>query len=113
VALTPENYKNTVFGTVGASYRLTEQITLRSGVGFDLTPTDNEYRTARVPDDKRALIGLGGSYRFSPRTTVDLSYSHVFVDSPSIDEVSSTGDTLVGSYHDHIDIVSVGVRTAF
>jgi long-chain fatty acid transport protein len=113
VALTPENYRNTVFGTIGASYRLNDQITVRGGVGYDMTPTDNQYRDARVPDDTRTLLAVGASYSCSPRTTLDIAYSHVFVASPTIDQVSSTGDTLTGSYRDEIDIVSVGVRSAF
>jgi long-chain fatty acid transport protein len=113
IAATPENYNDTVLATIGASYALTNQFTVRGGVGYDVTPTTNANRDVRVPDDNRYLLGVGASYRVTPRSTVDVAYSHVFVDSPSVNEVSTTGDALSGTYSDHVDIVSLGLRTVF
>ena len=110
---TQERYNDSYFISAGASYALNDRVTLRGGAGFDATPTTDQYRTARVPDANRYLLATGASWRFLPRTTVDFGYSHVFVDSPSIHETSSTGDVLSGSFNNSIDIVSLGLRTAF
>jgi long-subunit fatty acid transport protein len=43
----------------------------------------------------------------------DAAYAHVFAGNPSINEVSQTGDLLVGRYSNHIDIVSLSATLCF
>ncbi|HKJ94843.1 MAG TPA: outer membrane protein transport protein, partial [Gammaproteobacteria bacterium] len=50
-AKTTENWKNTLMASVGASYRATDQWTLRGGAGYDPSPVpDAAHRTTRIPD---------------------------------------------------------------
>lgn len=113
ISLTPEHYRNTGFVSLGASYAVSDAVTLRGGLGFDATPTTNRYRTARVPDSDRFLVAGGASWRFTSSTTLDAAYSHVFVADSRIDETSATGDVLAGHYSNSIDIVSLGLRAGF
>ena len=46
-------WKNTWFGSVGADYKLSDQWTLRGGLAFDQTPTQNFSRDPRIPDGAR------------------------------------------------------------
>src|SRR6185437_7111568 len=43
-------WKNTWFGSLGMDYRLSDAWTLRGGVAFDQTPTQDSTRDPRIPD---------------------------------------------------------------
>ena len=113
LAAITENYHNSLFAAVGASYQLTPDLALRGGTAFDQTPVTNPYRTARVPDGDRYWISIGASYNILPSVTVDAGYAHAFVQSVRIGETSPTGDVLRGKYQDSLDIFSLGTRLAF
>ena len=113
ISSTPEHYDNSVFVSVGASYKATDRLTLRAGTAFDKTPVTDAYRTARVPDANRYWLAVGASYRVLPHATVDFGYAHIFVAGANLSELSPTGDLLAGSYSSHIDVFSLGARMAF
>ena len=110
---TAEHYHDSMFVALGASYALTGRVRLRGGVGFDATPSDDAHRTARVPDANRYLLATGASWRLLPGTTLDLGYAHALVEDSRIRETSATGDVLSGHFANSIDVVSLGVRSAF
>lgn len=110
---TAQHYHNGFFVSAGASYKVNEIWTLRGGIAFDQSPVTNSYRTARVPDQDRTWLAIGASYQAMPNLTLDAGYAHVFVRDSQILEVSTTGDTLKGSYKNSIDLVSFGARMKF
>ena len=74
-----ENWKNTWFVGVGADYHYCNNLTLRLGVGLDETPIKApEYRTARIPDERRTLMSIGASYKKN-NWQVDVGYMHIFI----------------------------------
>ena len=113
ISSTLERYHDAVFVTLGASYALSPDLTLRGGLAFDQTPTRDLYRNARLPDQNRYWLAAGLSYRILPRTMLDLGYAHVFIPNSTIREVSATGDVLIGRYLSSIDLVSLGTRFTF
>ena len=110
---TPQHYHNTVFASLGASYKVLDSLTLRAGTAFDKTPVSNAYRTVRVPDADRVWLAGGVSYEVLPGTAIDFAYAHLFVKDSRINEVSTTGDLLQGRFTNSVDIVSVGTRVKF
>ena len=48
VADVPQNYRDSFFVAVGASYRANEWLTLRAGTAYDKTPVRDAFRTALV-----------------------------------------------------------------
>jgi long-chain fatty acid transport protein len=52
-----------------------DQITLRGGVGWEISPLDVSNRTFRLPDDDRLWLSLGGSYKANDRYSFDVGYS--------------------------------------
>lgn len=58
-----QNYKDTTSGGVGLDYQVNANLTLRTGVQYDPTPTPDAGRTARVPDGDRWLVGVGATGR--------------------------------------------------
>lgn len=110
---TPENWKDSYFFSVGASYRHDQNWTFRIGVAYDQTPVPNADRTARLPDNDRIWIALGASYAINAAMKIDAGYAHIFVDEGSISNLSSTSHRQNGFYNNQIDILGVGFSMKF
>lgn len=97
------------FFSAGLEHAYSEQLTLRGGVAYEISPIDtDEGRTVRVPDADRIWVTAGASYKYNENTTVDLSYAHVFVEDAT---TVQGGGLLVGEVDSSADIISVGVRS--
>ena len=106
-------WRNTWFGSVGMDYKLSDQWTLRSGLAYDQTPTQNFSRDPRIPDSGRKWISAGATY--SPTRSVDLNigYTHLFVNNGNVNDVSATGDNLVGSFDNSGDLFGISMQYKF
>ena len=106
---TPENFKDTWRVGVGATHRYSDAWSIKMGVAYDQSPVNNTDRTARLPDNDRTWISVGGQYRPSSASTIDIGYAHLFVKDASISQTNPgpTGGTLVGNYKSSIDIFGV------
>jgi long-chain fatty acid transport protein len=109
----PEQWHGTWFGSIGATWRPDPNWTFRGGLAFDPTPVRDQFRTARLPDSDRYWLAFGLGYSWTQDLRFDAAYVHIFSPSPSINEVSQTGDLLVGQYSNHVDIVSLSATLRF
>lgn len=99
----------------GASYRYNEQWKARLGVAYDRSPVPDAYRTARIPDNDRTWISVGGQYKVSDAGTLDFGYAHLFVKDATIADMQAAagkGD-LVGSYSGSVNIVGAQYGHSF
>ncbi len=117
--LHPGELDNTWFAALGATYKVTDRLSLRNGVAYDQSPVQDRFRTARIPDQDRYWLAAGLGYEIAPGVGVDLGYTHIFVDNGTISSAfpvplagTATG-TLTGSYQNHIDIVSLAAKLRF
>jgi long-chain fatty acid transport protein len=77
-----------------ADYKLTDKFTVRGGVAYDQSPVSDKFRTARLPDEDRYWIAIGGTYAVTDAISIDAGYTHIFVKDASINEgfnVTPTG----------------------
>jgi long-chain fatty acid transport protein len=111
----PENWSDTWFFSLGASYKPTEQLTLNVGTAYDMSPVSDQYRTARVPDSSRLWLSGGMSYALTPDSKLSFGYAHLFAGSAPIDQTDpgAIGCRLVGKYDNQVDIVSTSVSVRF
>lgn len=112
-SVTPENWNDTFFFSLGATWKPDEHWTLRTGVAYDQSPVDDNYRTPRIPDEDRTWIALGADYTVDERWSVSAGYTHIFVDDASLDQSSSTAGVLRGNYDSSIDILTLGATFRF
>ncbi len=114
----PENWKNTMRYSVGASYRYGDQLKLRAGMAYDESPVSDKWLTPRIPDSDRVWLSLGGNYAFTKNSSLDVGYTHIFVRDRNINtsaqaaEIaalggSSAAGTLKGNYDSNVNILSV------
>ncbi len=88
--ITNERFKNTYRVSLGASYRFNEAWLFRLGTAYDRNPTQDAYRTIRIPDQNRTWAAIGGQYRFCKNLALDVGYAHLFFKKASINEVAPT-----------------------
>jgi len=112
ISNTVENWKDTVRVSVGATHHYNEQWSSRGGIAYDQSPVPDAYRTARVPDNNRTWLALGGQYKPSAASAIDFGYAHLFVSDSSINE-SNPAPALVGTYKNKVDILSVQYTMGF
>jgi long-chain fatty acid transport protein len=105
ISNTPENWKDTVRVSVGATHHYSEQWSVRAGLAYDQAPVPDAFRTARIPDNNRTWIALGGQRKLSTASTIDFGYAHLFVKDSTIN-AASPAPALVGSYKNSVDILS-------
>lgn len=104
-----EKWKNTWRFAVGANHHYNEQWMARVGVAYDQSPVPDAYRTARIPDNNRSWLSLGGQYKPSASGTIDFGYAHLFIKDTTIADKQAAGGkgNLVGTYSSSVDILSV------
>jgi len=101
------DYEDTWRLALGATYRTQGAWSWRVGTGYDQAPqTDPSLVTPRIPDQDRAWLGFGSSYRLSPRSTIDFGYAHLFVDEIEINNVEQR-NRLKGDFDASVDIFGI------
>lgn len=107
------NWSDGWFFALGAEYDHSPWLTLRAGVAYEISPVDSPEKVlVAVPDADRIWLSAGASYVWNESTTVNVAYSHVFVDdSRFIRSPPSNPDLdLAGEIESSADIVSVGLK---
>ncbi len=118
-AVTTESWKDTLRYSIGMDYQYSDLLILRTGVAYDETPIPSaERRTARVPGNDRTWLSFGLSYLMDDDLTVDVGYSHLFIDDVRINNTLETSSaalnsTLTGEYSGSVDILSVQVNWTY
>lgn len=100
LSTTPENWRDTWRVAVGADYHYDAQRMARIGLAYDQTPVADAYRTARLPDQNRIWLALGGQYKLGKGSALDVAYAHLFMaNAPITDNQTAKGaGNLIGSY---------------
>lgn len=80
------NWNSTFRYAIGATYRPTEKLTLRTGLAFDESPVETNSRTLRIPDRDRFWLSFGASYQFIDNYKIDFGYTHLFADDVRIND---------------------------
>ncbi|MCP5363992.1 MAG: outer membrane protein transport protein [Hyphomicrobiales bacterium] len=117
-SITAEEWNDTWFFALGATYRPSEPWALRFGVAYDQSPIPEDKRTPRIPDDNRYWISIGASYQPNDAFTFGFGYTHIFVDDASInllatDHGNSARGNLSGQTESSIDLLGVQVQYVF
>lgn len=111
-SVTTEDWNDTMRYSVGVDYQYSDSLVLRTGVALDESPIPSaKRRTPRLPGEDRTWVSLGLTYLASKAISVDVGYSHLFIDDAKIDNtfessVPTLNSTLTGEYDGEVDIFS-------
>ncbi|BDU72052.1 OmpP1/FadL family transporter [Mesoterricola silvestris] len=119
--ITPENWKDSTFASVGATLRPGDGWTWRVGLAMDTAPVDDTYRTPRIPDADRTWISAGTGYQFSKAFTLDFGYTHIIAKDSTVNLKGGTNPlssdyikgNLSGTFKNAIDIWALQARWSF
>jgi long-chain fatty acid transport protein len=109
----PEDWRDTWFASLGMDYKVSDQWTWRAGVAYDQNPTRDSTRSPRLPDGSRRWIALGATWSPNSTTELNFGYVHLFVGDGDINNVSATGDHLVGSFDNSADLFGISMQYKF
>jgi len=114
----PLNYKDGYTYAIGAEYDASPNLTLRTGFAYETSPIDFSNRSVRLPDGDRYNVSVGASYRWSQALTLNVAYSHFFLDRSRIlagigRDYNVGNIAFAGVVDSSADIVSVGFRYVF
>lgn len=119
-----QQWKNTVRVSLGASYKLNDQVTLRGGLAHDNAPVRSvELRHAALPDADRNQLSFGANWKLTPASSIDLAYSYLdFKDAPgsytnNCNPVAvgctGNGETTRGTWKTHMQLLGVAYNQRF
>jgi long-chain fatty acid transport protein len=112
IASLPFNWSDGYFVAAGAEYDIQPGLTGRFGVAYEWSPIDSpEKRSTGIPDSNRVWLSGGFSIQFTAATTIDLAYTHLFVEDADFERISLSGVAVEGEVESQIDILSVGLKT--
>jgi len=119
-SVTHENWRDTWYCALGATWKLSEALSLRAGVATDQGAVKEVNRTPRIPDGDRTWFSTGLGYRLSDRLTFDVAYTHILVKDGKLALQADTpgnpdffrGD-LTGTYRNRINILAASLRMSF
>lgn len=72
------HWKDSWLFTVGADYDINEHVTVRGGVGYEISPVDDDkYRSATIPDTDRLWLSLGATWRVNKQLQGDFGIAYL------------------------------------
>lgn len=108
----PVGWTDGWFFALGGEYDVNQQLTLRAGGAYEITPIDSPTkRLIGIPDNDRIWASLGATYKWSESTSFDFAYSHVFVQDSTFDRTSLSGVRMTGTVDASVDIVSASIKS--
>jgi long-chain fatty acid transport protein len=87
--VTIEDWDDSWFFALGATYRPTPKWAIKAGVAYDMSPIPDDTRTPRIPGEDRYWISAGVTYTPLDWLSLTAGYTHVFMPSASIDLLAS------------------------
>ena len=109
----PQNWDDTFRYAIGATYQANDSWTFRTGIAYEESPVDDDFRTLRIPDGDRIRLSLGASYAVNDHFTIDAGYSYVFVEDVSLGENDGGTIGTDSSGEGYIQVFALGVSGSF
>ena len=89
----PRDYKNIVAFRAGASYKVMENLEVRFGGGYGLTPVQDGYVTPETPDGNRAYGTFGLGYELGEHFAIDASCYYTQITRADINKETNLSGT--------------------
>lgn len=107
------NYKDSWYFSGGLEYKYNQALTLRAGVGYELSAIDDTSRSPLISDNDRLYLSAGFSYKVSEKLNFDLGYTFINVNKARFryapGDIRFTGVQIAASSDPKIHIVSAGL----
>lgn len=113
-------YQDSWYFSGGVEYAWNPNLTLRAGIGYELSPVSDRVRSLRISDNDRLWLSTGFGYQWNDQIRIDASYAHLFVKDAPVQVVPGNPDyrptanpvtttTYIGEAKPSIDVVSLSL----
>ncbi len=106
-------YKDSWYFSGAIEYKYNPDLTLRAGVGYELSAVNDENRSVLISDNDRLWLSAGFSYNVTKKLTFDLGYNYIAVQKARVvyapGNFKFTGVTLNAAADPKIHTVSAGL----
>jgi len=120
----PQQWKNTWRFSLGANYKLNENLLLRGGVAYDQSPVPGaNLRHPALPDSDRTQLSFGANWKLNANSSIDLAYSFLhFKDadgnfknscSPVTAGCTGNGELTKGTWNTHLSLIGLAYNYKF
>jgi long-chain fatty acid transport protein len=110
------NWDDTWRVAFGGAYKYSDQWKAKFGLAYDESPVSDQFRLARLPDNDRIWLSLGGQYKPTKDSALDFGYTYIFVDDPSIstDPANAAAKGILrGQYDNDVNLLGVQYSMSF
>lgn len=112
------NYRNTWRVALGANYQYNDAFKLKFGVAYDQTPVKGaDTRLTSLPDNNRVWLSMGGQYRFSKASVLDVGVAYLYLRDPSISNNQTTSTPsrglVSGTYSGNVWVIGTQYSHSF
>jgi long-chain fatty acid transport protein len=111
-----EGFENNWKYSLGTTFELSPDWTLRGGYAYDQGAATDEHRSLNIPDTDRQWYSIGASYQFSDSSSIDLAWLKVKGKEASLSEYTSVGplsSSLSASQKSSANIFSAQINFRF
>jgi long-chain fatty acid transport protein len=107
-------YDDSWYFSGGVEYQASQALTLRAGVGYELSAVNDTNRTVFISDNDRLWLSAGLSYQVTPKLKFDLGYTFIKVAEAKVDYNAVTHPqfrnvNVAFKADPYINIVSAGI----
>jgi len=95
----PKNYKNAFSGKIGVNYKAKENLALRAGTGYVVSPVQDNFVSPETPDNNRFMVSAGFTYDINDKFELTGAY---VLQSIKARTVTSASTGLAGTYKTYI-----------
>lgn len=109
-------FRDTWRVALGTNYQLNDAWKLKFGLAYDQTPVkDKERRLVALPDNDRTWFTVGGQWKVSGSSTMDLGAAYLYVPRTKIDNDQSASGRgrVTGEYDSSVWILGAQYSVAF
>ncbi len=115
VSRTKENWRDTDFFAIGASYQIDDQWKLRLGLAKDEGAARKSQRTPRIPDSDRTWYSTGLTYEYNDKLTFDFAYTYIQAKDGAMDTrlTGNGGNHVSATYKNSVKLWGLGLNYKF
>lgn len=103
-------YKNAMSFRLGAQYKVTDKFSARLGIGYAMTPVQDDYVSPETPDGNRISYTAGLGYNFTESFGVNASFQFIAYERK---ESTNIETNLSGTYKNMILIPGISLHYNF
>jgi long-chain fatty acid transport protein len=115
----PFQWQDGWFFSGGAEYIWSDRLTVRGGLGYEISPVTDQVRGPIIADNDRFWASVGATWQVIKGIHFDVAYSHLWVKDPNLNIVAGNpnfitipgfgGAPYVGNVNAHVDILSAAL----